>query len=489
MLDAEIWRGLQVCEEKSRDGYDRDAFGTGYRSLEDDIIAALPATMKTAGQVYTPYSCLGVCAVERCRLLAGLVGRQSEPKATISGLAFDIVPDGTAATDIEHIVALAEAHDSRIADGRRREIGSDFDNLTIADPTVNRSQKSDRDAAGWIPDRHGRWFAQQVIGVKLEYGLSVDRAERDALEALLAGGGAELNCVDADTTSPTVVISSDAVAPITGAFSIAIAFSEPVSGFELADIAVGNGSPSALQGNGSSYSATITPAASGAVTLNIAAGAAEDDAGNPSVAADRFSIVADLTQVPVNRSPVPAATLLNRTLAPDNTLNVDVSGAFVDPDGDALSFTAVSSAPQVVTVAVTGAFVMLAAAREGAATIRVTATDPGGLSATQAFTVTVEVSVSVPFTDHPLRPGVTPVKALHFTELRARIDVLRRAVGLPAFSWTDTVLRPRVTQVKLVHLRELRQALGDAYVLAGRSAPGWTDPLPMAGPIPISAAL
>ena len=49
--------------------------------------------------------------------------------------------------------------------------------------------------------------------VKLEYGLSVDRAERDALEALLAGGGAELNCVDADTTSPTVVISSDAVVP------------------------------------------------------------------------------------------------------------------------------------------------------------------------------------------------------------------------------------------------------------------------------------
>ena len=41
------------------------------------------------------------------------------------------------------------------------------------------------------------------------------------------------------------------------------------------------------------------------VTVDIAAGAAEDDAGNPSVAADQFSIVADLTQVPVNRSPVP----------------------------------------------------------------------------------------------------------------------------------------------------------------------------------------
>ena len=113
------------------------------------------------------------------------------------------------------------------------------------------------------------------------------------------------------------------------------------------------------------------------------------------------------------------------------------------PDGDALSFTASSSARQVVTASVTGAFVTLAVASEGAATIRVTATDPGGLNAAQPFTVTVEVSASVPFTDHPIRPGVTPVKAIHFTELRERIDALRRAVGLPAFSWTDAVLEGR----------------------------------------------
>ena len=31
--DAETWRGLRVCSERPRDGYDRDAFGTGYRTL------------------------------------------------------------------------------------------------------------------------------------------------------------------------------------------------------------------------------------------------------------------------------------------------------------------------------------------------------------------------------------------------------------------------------------------------------------------------
>ena len=169
--DAETWRGLKVCAERQRDGYDRDGYGTGYSSLEDEIIVALPATMKKNGQVYTPYSCI----------------------------SFDITAEGTAATDIEHIVALAEAHDSGIADDRRRDIASDLDNLTIADPVVNRSEKSDRDAAEWIPDRHGAWFAQRVIAVKREYELSVDPAERDALEILLAGGEAELNCVGPDS--------------------------------------------------------------------------------------------------------------------------------------------------------------------------------------------------------------------------------------------------------------------------------------------------
>ena len=125
--------------------------------------------MKANGQVYTPYSCI----------------------------AFDINSNGTSATDIEHIVALAEAHDSGIADDRRRAFAADLDNLTIADPTVNRSQKRAHDAAEWMPDRHQAWFAQRVIEVKQEYGLTVDPAERDALEELLAGGGAELDCVNA----------------------------------------------------------------------------------------------------------------------------------------------------------------------------------------------------------------------------------------------------------------------------------------------------
>ena len=191
---------------------------------------------------------------------------------------------------------------------------------------------------------------------------------------------------------------------------------------------------------------------------------------------------------PANRAPAPAGTLPNRTLAPDGTLTVDVSRVFVDPDGDALTYTVSSSAPGVVAARVAGARVTLTAVGDGTATIRVTATDPGGLSAIQSFTVTVSTTVSGSFTDDPLQPGVTPVKAVHFTELRTRIDALRSAAGLLRFSWTDPVLRAGVTRVRRVHLLELRAALVEAYRASGRAAPRWTDTSPAAGSTPIRAA-
>ena len=189
-----------------------------------------------------------------------------------------------------------------------------------------------------------------------------------------------------------------------------------------------------------------------------------------------------------NLPPATSGTLPDRALALPGTLTVDVSSAFVDPDGDRLSYAVSSSAPDVVTVLAAGARMTLTAVGVGRATIQVTATDPGGLSATQAFTVTVVVTVTGGFTDDPIVAGVTPVRAVHFTELRAHIDALREAAGLGRFRWTDPVLRAGVTPVRLVHLLELREALGAAYTAAGRAPPRWTDAAPAAGTTPIRAA-
>ena len=80
------------------------------------------------------------------------------------------------------------------------------------------------------------------------------------------------------------------------------------------------------------------------------------------------------------------------------------------------------------------------------------------------------------FTDDPLGAQVTPVKRIHVIELRARIDALRIAHGLLAFSWTDPTLTVGSSLIKAVHITEMRTALGQAYTAAVVTPPTYTDP-------------
>ena len=70
---------------------------------------------------------------------------------------------------------------------------------------------------------------------------------------------------------------------------------------------------------------------------------------------------------------------------------MDVAPYFVDPNGDPLTYSAVSSNAAVVTTSVSGSTVMLTPVSAGDATTTVTARDLGGLTATQSVAVTVDV--------------------------------------------------------------------------------------------------
>ena len=78
------------------------------------------------------------------------------------------------------------------------------------------------------------------------------------------------------------------------------------------------------------------------------------------------------------------------------------------------------------------------------------------------------------FTD-PLTSLATPIKAVHFDELRTRIAALRARERLPAVQWTDPTLTAGVTRVRSVHLTELRAALDAVYDAVGQTRPGYTD--------------
>ena len=143
---AETWRGLTVAPEHRCSAYDRKRDYPYPQSVERDIVRQL-------GAVYGPYT----------------------------GTCFASIRD----SDIEHIVATSEAHDSGLcaADrATRRRFARDLRNLTLASPQVNRLEKSGKDAGEWVPERNECWFAGRVLEVKRAYGLTVDRREVAALE-------------------------------------------------------------------------------------------------------------------------------------------------------------------------------------------------------------------------------------------------------------------------------------------------------------------
>ena len=90
-----------------------------------------------------------------------------------------------------------------------------------------------------------------------------------------------------------------------------------------------------------------------------------------------------------NRAPAAVGAIPDDTVAVGDSIEVDASAYFTDPDGDALTIAAASSDTAVVTTRVAGDAVTVTARARGEATVTVTAADPGGLEAARSFRVVV----------------------------------------------------------------------------------------------------
>ena len=144
------WRGLIVAAEHRCAPYRSDEYAYP-QAIEDDIIQRL-------GGIFSPYT--------------------------------NEVFHSKGDTDIEHVVARSEAHDSglcRADAATKRAFSRDLLNLTLASPRVNRNQKGAKDAAEWQPDANQCWFAQTVVAVRRAYQLTIDRREADVIDGILAG--------------------------------------------------------------------------------------------------------------------------------------------------------------------------------------------------------------------------------------------------------------------------------------------------------------
>ena len=164
--EAETWRGIEVTPEFRCSPYDRDDYRYP-QSVEAEIVEGI-------GEIYGPYT----------------------------GRCFS----STRETDIEHIVATSEAHDSGLCAAdldTRRRFATDLLNLTLAAPDVNRGQKSGKDAAEWLPQQNACWFAGRIVEVRRKYNLSINRAEAEALERVLA------NCASTEMVVRSCDFSTD----------------------------------------------------------------------------------------------------------------------------------------------------------------------------------------------------------------------------------------------------------------------------------------
>ena len=173
------WRGIEIRDESRCSPYDRSDYRYS-QSVEDDIIEEL-------GGIYSPYT--GECFSSKQE------------------------------TEIEHIVALSEAHDSGLCEPApnimqlRRTFASDPLNLTLASPALNGSDKKHYDGAEWMPPMNKCWFAQRIVEVRQKYGLTIDRPEAEALERILSAcSPVEIEFIDcASEISEVRLASSDAL--------------------------------------------------------------------------------------------------------------------------------------------------------------------------------------------------------------------------------------------------------------------------------------
>lgn len=98
-----------------------------------------------------------------------------------------------------------------------------------------------------------------------------------------------------DLKLPKVTLSSDAPQLVKAPFTVKFTFDEAVTGFAAADISVSNGAAGNFKAESASvYTASITPAADGEVSVRVAANKATDEAGNGNEASNELKRVYDV---------------------------------------------------------------------------------------------------------------------------------------------------------------------------------------------------
>jgi len=162
------------------------------------------------------------------------------------------------------------------------------------------------------------WSVTTGDGVK-----TVHVAYRDTLGNFSVPVTAEITL---DTTAPDVVLTTPGLR-VVDPFVVTATFTDPVTGFDAADVVVTNGVLSSFSGTGNVYQWTVTPAGDEAVSVSVAAGVCVNPVDLPNTASNTLVVAIDQP---------PTANPQDVSVEGDQSGTITVSGS--DPDGDTLTY-------------------------------------------------------------------------------------------------------------------------------------------------------
>lgn len=171
---------LPVKDHASKDGYSRDQFGPAWKDVDGNAIDTrndilirdlLNVTFKDSPTNHVVSS-----------------GTLNDPY-TGHVIHFVRGHDTSSAVQIDHRVPLANAWQTGAqewSESTREKFANDPANLVAVDGPTN-NQKSDKDAAAWLPPNleYRCEYVRAQVEVKSTYGLWVTRSEHDAIREVL----------------------------------------------------------------------------------------------------------------------------------------------------------------------------------------------------------------------------------------------------------------------------------------------------------------
>ncbi|NER78777.1 MAG: hypothetical protein F6K42_04205, partial [Leptolyngbya sp. SIO1D8] len=242
----------------------------------------------------------------------GGTGTTGSGEGNFTGQTYTLDTTGPAAPSTPVLDSLSDTGSSN-SDTITTDTTPVFTGTAEANSTVTLSSNVDGVIGSAISDGSGNW---RVPTSTLTAGAhSITATATDTVGNV--GTASSALTMTVDTTVPTVSISStESTLSNLSPIPITVTFSEVMSGFEVGDISVGNGTATNLTtSDNQTFNVDVTPSRDGLVTVDVAANVAQDIAGNDNTVATQFSIESDRT--------APTLTSFVRQTPTDSATNAD----------------------------------------------------------------------------------------------------------------------------------------------------------------------